>query len=467
MKDKIKNLTRALYYRTPYTWRVPKVYYDTRELIATINNSGDIEKWQLDKLKEILRHAYTNVPGYYQLYKEAGVTPDDIQTIADIKLLPIINKETLRENIADFTSRTASKNTLFLSRTSGSTGTPFGFYKTIEEEWVEQAFVAHAWSKGGWNIHQSGFMLRGAYGGDAEHIIKKCNNSNFYVHNKSYMLSPNFLTEEHYTTYRAFLLEHKELSYIFSLPSSITLLSQLMIEHNDEGISGVTAIYLSSESIYEWQYEYIKKAFPNANVISLYGQTERVIMAYWCKDSRKYHVDGIYGITELLNNNAEVEQGETGELIGTSFWNTTTPFIRYRTKDFAVKDDSDCSYCHQRCMMLKSIEGRLQDVLVGKKGRYLPYTAFDGSLLHGSVFKDIEMYKIVQRELGKLTFELQVKETFNGAKKEEFAQIISSYLGADFVAEITIVDKIAPGKNGKYNIVEQYLPISIESRINK
>ena len=123
-------------------------------------------------------------------------------------------------------------------------------------------------------------------------------------------------------------------------------------------------------------------------------------MAYWCKDNRKYHVDPHYGFTELLMGGQEVEVGEIGEMVGTSFWNTTTPFIRYRTKDFAKKGSNGCESCGLKYKLLDSIDGRLQDVLIGREGRYVPYNAFDGSLLHGSVFKEIVKFKIIQDEPG-------------------------------------------------------------------
>lgn len=465
MKNIVKTIVKKVYFGMPFTWRVPRIYYDTLKEIDGISTKEDICRYQLRKLREVVTHAYENVPGYHQLYNEAGIKPSDIQVLEDIKLLPIIDKELMRDNISEFTARNVAKWRLHQSRTSGSTGAPFGFYKTSDEEWVEQAFVGRGWSQGGWNIHQSGFMLRGAYAGDAEHIVKKCDNGSFYVHNNGYLVSPNYLTDEHYPIYREFLKNHGELEYIFALPSSITLLSQLIIDHRDEGISSVKAIYLGSESVFSWQYDFIRKAFPKANVISLYGQTERVIMAYWCKDSQKYHIDPFYGVTEILNENREVSVGERGELIGTSFWNTTTPFIRYRTKDYAIRGGRRCEYCGLDYDIIDTIEGRLQDVLIGAGNRMVAYTAFDGSLLHGTVFKNIVKYKIVQKEKGKLSFLMQVKEEFDEERQKEFQEIISNYLGDDFTIQLEIVDDILPGKNGKFNIVEQHLPIDISTRV--
>jgi len=51
-----------------------------------------IEQWQLAKLQEIIRYAYENTSGYNQLYRQAGVCPEDLVTLDDIKKFPFIDK---------------------------------------------------------------------------------------------------------------------------------------------------------------------------------------------------------------------------------------------------------------------------------------------------------------------------------------------------------------------------------------
>lgn len=452
MIESIKTLIKR---SIPYTWRVPRVYWDATKIGEGINTAEEIEFWQLKKLQTIVAYAYQNVPGYHQLYSEHGVTPEDIRSLSDIQLLPIIDKQLIRDNIKDFISGSIDKRKLMPIRTSGSSGHPFGFYHTAEEDWIEQAFVAKCWSQGGWDIKQSGIMLRGAYAGDENHIYNKCDNSSFYVHNDSYLLSANYLTDDYYPVYRNFLAAHQELTYIFAIPSAITLLANLITVHGDCKPLNIKEIMLSSESLYEWQVAEIKKAFPNATIISLYGLTERVIMAYWCRHNHSYHIDPFYGYTETL----PVGDRNSKELVGTSFWSKATPFIRYKTGDIVEMGEDACDKCGKNYQLIKSIDGRMQDVLIGKEGRILPYVSFDGSLLHGKVFKDIIQYRIIQEEKGKLLFLLQVSSGFTPDKKDEFCSVIKNYLGNDFECELKIVEKIGLAANGKMNIVEQHLQI--------
>ena len=51
----------------------------------------------LDRLGFILKHAYANAPAVHKLFTEAGLTPDDIQTIADLDKIPVTTKDRLVE----------------------------------------------------------------------------------------------------------------------------------------------------------------------------------------------------------------------------------------------------------------------------------------------------------------------------------------------------------------------------------
>ena len=57
----------------------------------------ELEKRQLEDLKEIVKFAYDNAPYYKRSFDEAGVKPEDIKTLKDIEKFPFINKKTQRD----------------------------------------------------------------------------------------------------------------------------------------------------------------------------------------------------------------------------------------------------------------------------------------------------------------------------------------------------------------------------------
>jgi phenylacetate-CoA ligase len=56
-----------------------------------------LQELQLRRFKRILKHAYEKSPFYRRKYQEAGVVADDIHTLDDVRAVPIITKDDLRE----------------------------------------------------------------------------------------------------------------------------------------------------------------------------------------------------------------------------------------------------------------------------------------------------------------------------------------------------------------------------------
>ena len=53
--------------------------------------------WQNERLVKQVKRVYENVPYYRKKMEEKGVTPDDIQSVADLHKLPFLSKDDLRE----------------------------------------------------------------------------------------------------------------------------------------------------------------------------------------------------------------------------------------------------------------------------------------------------------------------------------------------------------------------------------
>src|SRR5690606_6849184 len=61
-------------------------------------NPEEMKKLQLKRLQKSVKLVYDNVPFYRQNFKAAGVTPDDIKILDDVRKLPFTRKTDLRDN---------------------------------------------------------------------------------------------------------------------------------------------------------------------------------------------------------------------------------------------------------------------------------------------------------------------------------------------------------------------------------
>ena len=67
------------------------------EEIESLPREG-LESIQLKRLQSLVSRVYERVKPYRAKMEEAGVKPDDIQSLADLRKLPFTTKDDLRDN---------------------------------------------------------------------------------------------------------------------------------------------------------------------------------------------------------------------------------------------------------------------------------------------------------------------------------------------------------------------------------
>ena len=82
----------------------------------------EILKIQNEKIRKQVKHVYENVPYYRNLMEEKGLTPDDIQSVDDIKKLPFLSKADLRDSYPYGMLGVDLKDCVRIHSTSGTTG---------------------------------------------------------------------------------------------------------------------------------------------------------------------------------------------------------------------------------------------------------------------------------------------------------------------------------------------------------
>jgi phenylacetate-coenzyme A ligase PaaK-like adenylate-forming protein len=110
-----------------------------------------LEAFQVVQLKALLTHAARYVPYYQKIFSDYGFNPGKMQCLNDIKPLPYLTKETVRDRIKDFVAENVSRGSLIKTTTSGSTGIPLVIYKTRESDEQYLAYLFNIMSRVGFN----------------------------------------------------------------------------------------------------------------------------------------------------------------------------------------------------------------------------------------------------------------------------------------------------------------------------
>lgn len=405
-------------------------------------------RWQLKQLREIIRHATTHTEGYRELYRKAGVNAEDIRTLEDVKHLPFTSKETFRDNLPAFTVPQSGGRYV---TTGGSTGIPFGFHELAETDQLERAFMHTGWVWTGWRLGQPSAVLRGGYVGTA------ANFQSYDPFHRELALSSYYLTPDNVAAYLE-SMRARGIRVLQAYPSSLNLLCDLIKERSLGGRLKLDVIFLGSENVYDWQLEKFDRTFPGARLFAWYGHCEKAVLAPWCEKARTFHCWPFYGRTEIVDTDGrEVAEGEEGEIVGTSFHQRLTPFIRYRTMDRAVKGPPSCAQCGRQFPQLTRIGGRAQEVIVTRTGRYISMTAIN---MHDDIFDGLRQFQFQQDKNGEVTFNYVSKAaTLATSEQDKIRHGLSAKLGEDVALTLKQVVEIQRTKSGKFRFLDQRLPI--------
>ena len=134
------------------------IYWE--EEMETLPRVG-LESIQLKRLQSLVKRVYDKVEPYRQKMIDAGITPNDIQTLQDLQKLPFTTKDDLRDNYPFGMFAMGLEDIVRVHASSGTTGKPtvVGYTKKDIDTWA--TLIARSLACAG---ATSGDMVHNAYG---------------------------------------------------------------------------------------------------------------------------------------------------------------------------------------------------------------------------------------------------------------------------------------------------------------
>ncbi|RLF38500.1 MAG: phenylacetate--CoA ligase, partial [Thermoplasmata archaeon] len=122
---------------------------------------ADLKELQLKRLKKTVKMAYEVNSMYRQKFREAGITPDDIKTLDDMKKIPFLTKDDLRNYYPFGLLCVDLGDCIEVHASSGTTGKPVvGPYTKHDVEIWAEVMARSLWANG---LRESDIM-QNAYG---------------------------------------------------------------------------------------------------------------------------------------------------------------------------------------------------------------------------------------------------------------------------------------------------------------
>lgn len=398
-----------------------------------------LREFQWGETRKLLRHAFDNVPYYAEKYAAAGIAFEDIRTPEDFARLPPLTREEVNAH-RDRLSARNFQGRLIESATGGSSGVPTRFYLNLDSYDWRFAVSERAYSWSGWRTGLRTLYLWGApVGRVAPRAARKMRL--FRALRREWMINTFSQSEELWEgVWRGAVQWRPKIlvGYVSSLEGFCRYLQQ-----TGRRVDGIRAVLAAAEPVYDTTRALVQSAI-GAPLFNTYGSREFMSLAAECDRHNGLHI-------HVENTLLEPEAGHPGPaapILVTDLHNYGMPFLRYRIGDLGVFDSGPCA-CGRGLPRLRSLEGRVLDVLRTADGRVVP-GEFIPHLL--KEIREVREFQARQDSLDRITLSLVYDGELSDRSRSLLAAEIAKVFGSSTEIRIERVDAIPLLPSGKRRV---------------
>jgi phenylacetate-CoA ligase len=414
------------------------------------SSRSEMQSIQLGRLQKTVSYVYEKNAHYRKKLDAAGIRPQDIKSLDDIRRLPFTTKQDIRDNYPFKLFTATQEDIVEYHATSGTTGKPVvvGYTRQDLETWKE--VMARALTGAGitskdvvQNIYGYGLFTGGLgahYGairvGAAVIPISGGNTQ------KQLMLMEDFGST--------------------ALTSTPSFLMHLHEAGEEQGIDfhklKLRVGVLGAEPWSEAMRHQIQDKF-GIKACDIYGLSEIIGpgVAFECVEKQHgLHINEDFFYPEIIDpQTCEVlPEGEVGELVFTTIANQGQPLLRFRTRDITRLSYGTC-VCGRTTVMMERVTGRSDDMLIIRGVNVFP-SQIESIILKREGVSPHYMV-IVERKgaMDSLRVKVEVTEDF-------MIKAAADILKGD---EFDILEDVAAVRNKKRNLqqdIKEVIGITVE-----
>lgn len=331
------------------------VYYN--EKLETMPKE-ETARLQYQELKALLDRVYRNSAFYHGKMKEAGVSPDDIKSIEDIRKLPFMKKTDLRDNYPDKLVCVDREDLVRFHVSSGTTGKPtvVSYTKNDIEMWADA--VARSLT---------------ACGLGKRDVIQVCYGYGLFtgglgLHYGAEKLGAVVIPASTGNTERQIeLIQDLKTTAVAGTPSYfihlLDVAKKMGVDIRKD--TNLRIAVLGAEPWTEEMRRYIHD-ISGVTAHNIFGTSELSGPMFCdCEEMHGTHIHSDIAYTEIIDpeTGEPLPPGEKGELTITVLKKEAFPMIRYRLGDVSSILEGECP-CGRTSPRIDRITGRVDDMLI-------------------------------------------------------------------------------------------------------
>ncbi len=405
----------------------------------------DLRKLQMRRLRQQLIDAYRYVPFYRHRMTEAGLTPLDIHTHEDLRLLPVLTKRDLQDHQDLLVSSNVPPSKRQQNQTGGSTGSPLQFFVDIERFDSRMASTArhNSWAGlriGDWYAHPWGSRFDLGDHPDPNPAWRQ----KFLYRNLS--LHTAAVSEEAMMQYVGVLRKYRP-RFMVAYAQSAVLFAEFCSANKIHDITFESMI-VSAEMLLPGKRQILEETF-RGKVFDRYGCREVSVIASECEYHSGLHVNADALIVEV--DPAPNLPAGMGRVLVTDLLNRSMPLIRYEIGDLASLDSEMRCPCGRSLPLIGNIQGRTSDFLRLPSGRMI---AGPSLALLAADMRDVRQVQFIQPDPAHVTLKVVAGNGYSQRTEEELRRRMQPYLENESSLTIVTADSIPSEPSGKYRFVK-------------
>jgi phenylacetate-CoA ligase len=413
---------------------------------------ADLKELQSDHLKRLIPYIYRNCPVYKEKLDAAGVAPDRIQAIDDIRRLPLTTKEDMRDYYPYGLFSASQEQIKEIHVSSGTTGNPtlVGYTKDDLKLWGD--------------VMARVLGCAGAAPGDTIQIAYGYGlfTGGLGFHYGALEMGLRILpTSSGQTARQLKLMQDFQPKIIACTPSYMLYMAE---EAKDMGIDPARGNWkigiFGAEPWSEAMRREIESIW-NMLATDVYGLSEIIGpgVAQECHHKDGLHIFSDVFYPEVLDpkTGEPVPEGADGELTITTLTKQGIPLIRYGTRD-VVSIRYDRCRCGRTSPRISKIKGRTDDMIVVRGINVFPsqiehvLVGIEGTQPHYQIIVDRQAHKLdeveVQVEVEQRFFSDEIKRLNEIREKirKEIERVLSIGVKVTLVEPKTIERSMGKSK---------------------
>lgn len=331
------------------------MYWDQEKECMSREN---LEELQLRRLKETVFKEYAFVPSYKEKMDDAGIKPDDINSLEDLKKLPFTTKQDLRSNYPFGLFAIPMSEVVRIHSSSGTTGKPtvVGYSRRDLETWAD--LMARALTSAGANKKS---LIQNAYGYGLF-------TGGLGMHYGAEKVGASVIPSSGGNTKRQIMLmQDFGTTFLACTPSYALFMAEVIQEMriDPEELKLESGIFGAEPWSESMRREIEKKL--RISAFDIYGLSEVIGpgVAIECNQKKGLHIAEDHFIAEIINpiTGEVLPDGSEGELVITTLTKEALPIIRYRTRDLTILNREKCE-CGRTHVRMHKVLGRSDDMVI-------------------------------------------------------------------------------------------------------